>query len=212
MDIFSPSDTPLTVTVLVLPGSSMMSVACTIDPMRAANRMAHETVFDWSVHTLDGASAVLSCELPLSIDSKFDSAKGGNILIIIAGFDSNYHAGKDAVPRIASAAAKYDAVGGVDGHVREDLPGELGPLVLAGVHDLDLLVAALVGQALSEAERVRADHPDGGQGHRGGASAAVVVGEEGVGHHVAGEDLADDGAKLLQIELSHQPHVRALAE
>jgi transcriptional regulator GlxA family with amidase domain len=121
MDVFSPSDTPLAVTVLVLPGSSMMSVACTIDPMRAANRMAHETIFDWAVHTLDGASALLSCELPLSIDSKFDSATGGNLLVIIAGFDSDFHAGKDAVPRIAKAAAKYDAVGGV----------EAGPWLLA---------------------------------------------------------------------------------
>ncbi|MCK4518143.1 helix-turn-helix domain-containing protein [Candidatus Babeliales bacterium] len=76
--------------------------------------MARETIFDWAVHTLDGASALLSCELPLSIDSKFDSTKGGHILIIIAGFDSDLHAGKGAVPRIASAAAKYDAVGGVE--------------------------------------------------------------------------------------------------
>ena len=114
MNVFLPSDAPLSVTVLVLPGSSMMSVACTIDPMRAANRMARETIFDWAVHTLDGASALLSCELPLSIDSKFDSTKGGHILIIIAGFDSDLHAGKGAVPRIASAAAKYDAVGGVE--------------------------------------------------------------------------------------------------
>ena len=114
MNIFSPSDAPLVVTVLILPGSSMMSVACTIDPMRAANRMAHETIFDWTVHTLDGASALLSCDLPLSIDSKFGAVAGGDILIIVAGFDSDLHAGKGAVPQIAKAASKYDFVGGVE--------------------------------------------------------------------------------------------------
>ena len=121
MNLFLPSNAPLSVTVLVLPGSSMMSVACTIDPMRAANRMAHGTIFDWAVHTLDGASALLSCGLPLSIDSKFGSAVGGNILIVVAGFDSDLHAGKDAVPKIAKAASKYDCVGGV----------EAGPWLLA---------------------------------------------------------------------------------
>lgn len=114
MDVFLPSNAPLSVTVLVLPGSSMMSVACTIDPLRAANRMAHGTIFDWAVHTLDGASALLSCGLPLSIDSKFGPAVGGNILIIVAGFDSDLHAGKDAVPKIAKTASKYDCVGGVE--------------------------------------------------------------------------------------------------
>ena len=114
MDIFAPSDAPLDVTVLILPGSSMMSVACTIDPMRAANKMAHETVFDWKVHTLDGASALLSCDLPLSIDSEFGSVAGGDILIIVAGFDSNLHAGKSAVPKIAKVASKYDLIGGVE--------------------------------------------------------------------------------------------------
>ncbi len=114
MDVFSPSDSPLSVAVLVLPGSSMMSVACTIDPMRAANRMAHRTIFDWAVHTLDGESTLLSCGLPLSINSIFGSAAGGNILIVVAGFDSDLHAGKGAVPTIVKAAARYDCVGGVE--------------------------------------------------------------------------------------------------
>ena len=114
MNVFSRSDASLVVTILVLPGSSMMSVACTIDPMRAANRMAHEAIFDWTIHTLDGASALLSCDLPLTVGTKFQPAIGGNILIIIAGFDSDLHAGKDAVPKIAKAAPKYDAVGGVE--------------------------------------------------------------------------------------------------
>jgi len=121
MDVFSPSNAPQRVTILVLPGSSMMSVACTIDPLRAANRLAHGTIFDWAVQTVDGGSALLSCGLPLSIESKFDPAKSGNILIVVAGFDSKLHAGKNAVPKIAKAAPRYDCVGGV----------EAGPWLLA---------------------------------------------------------------------------------
>lgn len=114
MTIFSPSQAPLSVTVLLLPGSSMMSVACTIDPMRAANRMAREVVFDWNVHTLDGHPAMLSCGLPLSSKYEFGSDKGGDILIVVAGFDSDLHAEKKAVSRIARAAPRYNCIGGVE--------------------------------------------------------------------------------------------------
>ncbi|MGE4612106.1 MAG: GlxA family transcriptional regulator [Paracoccaceae bacterium] len=114
MNIFAPTDAPLKVSVLVLPGSSIMSVACTLDPMRATNRLVDKNIFDWTIHTLDGASALLSCDLPLSADSKFSSDVGGDILMIIAGFDSDLYAGKNAVPRIVRAAQQYDAVVGVE--------------------------------------------------------------------------------------------------
>ena len=35
MSIFEPAAAPLSVTILVLPGSSMMTVASTLDPLRA---------------------------------------------------------------------------------------------------------------------------------------------------------------------------------
>ena len=114
MDVFLPSEDPLSVTVVVLPGSSMMSVACTLDPMRAANKVAGTKIFDWSMQTLDGASALLSCGLPLSTDAKFNSISRGDVLIIVAGFDSDIHAGKEAVTSISQAAPKYSAIGGVE--------------------------------------------------------------------------------------------------
>jgi len=114
MDIFLPSDEALTVSLVVLPGSSMMSVACTVDPLRAANRRAGKTVFDWTIHTFDGGPALLSCGLPLTVDSGFDPNARGDILIFIAGFDSNIHADKTSVTKIAKAASGYACVGGVE--------------------------------------------------------------------------------------------------
>src|SRR3546814_10790007 len=59
--IFAPSDDPLQVTLLLLSDSSMMSLASTLDPMRAANRVARRPLFAWRIVTPDGAPAALTC-------------------------------------------------------------------------------------------------------------------------------------------------------
>ena len=114
MNIFLPSDDTLRISLVVLPGSSMMSVACAIDPLRAANRMAGKVVFDWKIHTFDGGPALLSCGLPLSVDSKFDTSARGDVLIVIAGFDSDVHADKRSLKQISQTASRYSSVGGVE--------------------------------------------------------------------------------------------------
>jgi len=114
MTIFLPSDEPLTISLVVLPGSSMMSVACTVDPLRAANRRAGKVIFDWTLHTFDGGPALLSCGLPLTVDSGFDPDARGDILILIAGFDSDIHADKTSLRKLSKAASRYACVGGVE--------------------------------------------------------------------------------------------------
>ena len=63
MNIFEPSAEQLRVTLLVLPDSSMMSLASALDPMRAANRNANRRLFDWNLATLNGKAARLTCDL-----------------------------------------------------------------------------------------------------------------------------------------------------
>lgn len=119
MALFSPSTAPLAVTVLILPDCSMMSVACTLDPMRAANRLARAPVFQWHIQTLDGDPVEMTCGLPVAAQSAF--GKEGStaiadtrVLIIIAGFDSNQHAQKNAVARLSRLASNFDFVGGIE--------------------------------------------------------------------------------------------------
>jgi len=114
MTIFNSSDAPLSVTVLVLPDSSMMSVACTLDPMRAANRVVRKPVFNWQIQTLDGKPAMLTCGLPIEAQSVFGENSKGDVLIVIAGFDQQINATKSMVARLAKLSRRYRAVGGVE--------------------------------------------------------------------------------------------------
>jgi transcriptional regulator GlxA family with amidase domain len=92
----------------------MMSVACTLDPMRAANRIARKTVFKWQVLTLDGNPVKLTCGLPVIADVRFSDAAATDVLIIIAGYNSDTHVNDKAITRLAKIASAYDAVGGVE--------------------------------------------------------------------------------------------------
>lgn len=114
MSIFSLSEKPLTVSVLVLPECSMMSVACTLDPMRAANRIARETVFEWQVLTLDGEPVSLTCGLPVVADMKLDDTSPADVLIIIAGYNSDIHANDKCIAKVAKGAFEYAGIGGVE--------------------------------------------------------------------------------------------------
>lgn len=119
MSLFSFSTAPLAVTVLILPECSMMSVACTLDPMRAANRLSRTSIFQWHIQTLDGHPVEMTCGLPIAAQSAFGEESGttivdNRILIIIAGFDSNQHAQKDAVARLSRLASNFDFVGGIE--------------------------------------------------------------------------------------------------
>lgn len=112
--IFAPSDDPLRVTLLLLPDSSMLSLASTLDPMRAANRLARRPLFAWRIVTPDGAPATLTCGVPVAADGAFGSDAEGDALIVVAGFRQDRHAGRDTLARLRTAARRFRALGGVE--------------------------------------------------------------------------------------------------
>jgi len=114
MSIFVTSDNTLNVTLLVLPESSMMTLASTLDTMRAANRIASRELFDWKIVTLNGKSARLTCGIPIAADSKLDGHASGDVLFVIAGFNQQKYAGKSELKLIKQVSRYFKAVGGIE--------------------------------------------------------------------------------------------------
>ena len=100
MTIFSASDQNLRVCLLVLPESSMMSLASTLDTMRAANRIESRTLFEWQIVTLDGDPATLTCGIPVAAKSKLAEAQAGEVIFVIAGFNQDKHVNKEQLKLI----------------------------------------------------------------------------------------------------------------
>jgi transcriptional regulator GlxA family with amidase domain len=114
MNIFSASTEKLRVTLLVLADSSMMSLASALDPMRAANRIANRSLFEWQLATLNGKAARLTCEIPIEPDTTLDETSSGDMLIIIASFHQQRHAGPAHLRLIKRLARNFSAVGGIE--------------------------------------------------------------------------------------------------
>ena len=112
--IFFANANPLDVTVLVFSGASLMCVASTIDPMRAANRVSGSTLFSWRIVSLDGEPAMMTCGLPIAVSGSFDASAKGDLLLVIGGFGTSDIARTTFTANLRRAVHNYQMIGGIE--------------------------------------------------------------------------------------------------
>ena len=101
-------------TILVLPGSSIMCVASTVDPLRAANRIVGRRVFEWSFVSADGRPPATTAGLPIAVDGPFDARGGADVIAVIGGFGSRLQASAGLISGLSRAARNGRAIGGIE--------------------------------------------------------------------------------------------------
>ncbi|MQX77254.1 GlxA family transcriptional regulator [Sinorhizobium medicae] len=102
------------VAVIILPESSIMSLASVLDPMRAANRVTGHEVFRWRLLSADGDAVMLTCGLSIPVDARFALPIVGDLLLIIGGFNLERYAGKRFLATLQECARHFDIVAGVE--------------------------------------------------------------------------------------------------
>lgn len=112
--IFQPDYGPLEITFLVLPGASIMCVASSIDPLRAANRISGETLYRWKIVSVDGSDPATSSQMPVAVSARFDPDARHEVLVVIAGFGASSYARGPFLSGLRRAARRARAVGGVE--------------------------------------------------------------------------------------------------
>lgn len=112
--IFTPSLRPLTLALLVLPQSSILEVASTLDPLRSANRHLGTDTYRWRVVSPDGRSVPLTCGIELPSDGPLSAAEGADALIVIAGFRQSEVATTPLIRDLSRMAPRFAAIGGID--------------------------------------------------------------------------------------------------
>jgi transcriptional regulator GlxA family with amidase domain len=127
MNQVQSSGQPFAVTVLVLPESSMMSVAATIDPLRACNRVSQAERISWRIVTADGNAVTMSNGLALAPHGRLAPDLCGDLLVIVAAFNHARHAAPGLIARLKKLAPRFQAVAGV----------ESGPWLMARMGLLD---------------------------------------------------------------------------
>ncbi|MGB1213576.1 MAG: GlxA family transcriptional regulator [Pikeienuella sp.] len=110
--IFSSSDALLVVDLLVLPETSLMSLAAVMEPMRGANRVAGRDLFRWRLWSVDGAVPVSSSGLPIAVEGKLGESRA-DAVIAFSSFNVDQY-GAAALPILRRAARRGAAMGGVE--------------------------------------------------------------------------------------------------
>ena len=102
------------VLILVLPGSSMMTCAAIIDPLRAANRLSRLPLFTWQILTIDKQPITLTCGLELPNDGVLTADSKADLLIVIAGFEHQRHAGTTQLITLKKVSLGCGTIFGVE--------------------------------------------------------------------------------------------------
>jgi len=112
---------PAHVGFLLVPGFSLISYACAIEPFRAANRLSGETLYRWLHLTPNGKTATASNGVAIAPDARLSDVVDLDMLFVCAGGDPSLFADKPTFAWLRRQASRDVLIGGVSG----------GPFVLA---------------------------------------------------------------------------------
>ena len=103
----------LSVDILVLDQFSLMCVAATVEPLRAANRVASQPLYRWRLLSLDGTAPTSTSGIAVAVAGSFAPDEARNVLVVVGSFNAR------TVNRRLSAALRRSArsrlsLGGVE--------------------------------------------------------------------------------------------------
>lgn len=99
---------------MVLPQASILEVASTLDPLRAANRHLGSNTFRWRVVSPNGQAVPLTCGIELPSHGPLAAAEGADALVVIAGFRQSEVATAALIRDLSRMARGFAAIGGID--------------------------------------------------------------------------------------------------
>ena len=107
------TDQPLVIDLLMVDGFSLMSLAATMEPLRAANRVSGRALYDWRLLSPDGRPAVSSSGVPFPVSGALDPKPTRDALIVVAAFEAQRRAA--GLPaRLRAIARARVPVGGIE--------------------------------------------------------------------------------------------------
>ena len=72
---------------LTLPDYSLIAVTNAVEPLRMANRLVGQDIYEWSIVSLDGSPAIASCGLDLTPTVALDKLGKAEILFVCGGIN-----------------------------------------------------------------------------------------------------------------------------
>ena len=131
--------TPYTVGFYLLPNFPMMAFASAIEPLRAANRLSKQQLFDWRLLSMDGAAVCASNRIDIAVHDAVRDGQEFDLVLVCAGLNEPPLADKRPHQWLRGLARSGTAIGGIS----------LGAYVLAYAGLLDGRRCALHWESLA---------------------------------------------------------------
>jgi len=105
---------PFVVGFFLVPQFPMMSFAAAIEPLRSANRMRGETLFEWRLYSRDGASVSASNGVDIGVHGGLDDEAANLDLVLVCAGTRDAGADDGALGRwLRTHARRGAAIGGI---------------------------------------------------------------------------------------------------
>lgn len=108
-----PFGVPTVVSVVLFPSFSMMALASTTEPLRAANLLSGKSLYRWSVVSLDSRDLESSSGFRLAADHYDLAVPPSDLTLVIASLDFDHLLQPRLLARLSRIAASSKAVGAV---------------------------------------------------------------------------------------------------
>lgn len=105
--------TPFELAILLLPKFSLLSMAATLEPLRAANRVAGRELYRWRLLSADGRAVPTSSGIALPVEGALEASLDCHALVVIASFEVDRHV-RPVLARLRRLARRGIALGGVE--------------------------------------------------------------------------------------------------
>lgn len=104
---------PRKIAFLLVPQFSLIAFSATIEPLRLASRVAGATLYEWTLHSLDGRPAQSSSGVCVDVDGDLAAVGAVDIAMICAGVDVEKQKLGDFVATVRSLAKRGVTLGAV---------------------------------------------------------------------------------------------------
>ena len=108
-----PRKPPYRVGFYLVADFPMMAFASAIEPLRQANRLSGERLYDWRLYTRDGAPARPSNGLAIAVSGSIRDAAVPDLLLVCAGTRDAGRGEKDVLQSLRNLARSGAAIGGI---------------------------------------------------------------------------------------------------
>jgi transcriptional regulator GlxA family with amidase domain len=107
------TNVPVVIDLLMVDGFSLMSLAATMEPLRAANRVSGRTLYNWRLLSSDGRPVLSSSGVPFPVSGPLDPKGRRDALVVVAAFEA-HRRGAGLSARLRSAVRNGVPLGGIE--------------------------------------------------------------------------------------------------